>query len=482
MALLAIAVVVAIAPDASADAGLLAKWGSAGNGPSQFRIPTKLTVDPAGNVYVADSNNYRVQKFTTDGVFISQWGSIGTANGQFEVDQAVASDTAGNIYVADFSNHRIQKFTGDGTFITAWGSQGTGNGQFQSPNGVAVSPAGDVFTIEFAGGRVQRFTSDGTFVTTWGGFGSAPGQFQRPYGIAADAAGNVYVADRDASAIDKFAADGTFIKSWGSRGAGDGQFAGEEDLAVAPDGTIVVADTTNYRVQRFTSDGTFISKFDKAGSETFQPHGITVNQAGDIYINDGQANIGPRILKVHEVPAPVLGKSVDAQTIAGTVLIKLPGAKKFVKLTAQTQIAVGSSVDTTRGTVRITAARDTKGATEQGDFRTGVFKVTQRATSTPVTDLALQGGNFKKLCGGRATAAASAGRKVRHLWSKSTGHFRTTGRFASASVRGTEWEMQDRCDGTLTRVKSGAVTVRDVVRKKTVIVTAGKSYLARAKR
>jgi ferric-dicitrate binding protein FerR (iron transport regulator) len=68
---------------------------------------------------------------------------------------------------------------------------------------------------------------------------------------------------------------------------------------------------------------------------------------------------------------------------------------------------------------------------------------------------------------------------VRRLWGNATGRFRTAGRFASATVRGTQWLTADRCDGTLTQVKQGRVQVRDLVKKKTILVTAGKSYLAK---
>ena len=73
-------------------------------------------------------------------------------------------------------------------------------------------------------------------------------------------------------------------------------------------------------------------------------------------------------------------------------------------------------------------------------------------------------------------------RTSRHLWGDGKGRFRTSGRFSSATVRGTRWVVSDRCDGTLTRVVRGSVTVRDGVRNKTVVVRAGGQYLAPAPR
>jgi hypothetical protein len=121
--------------------------------------------------------------------------------------------------------------------------------------------------------------------------------------------------------------------------------------------------------------------------------------------------------------------------------------------------------------------------TQTATFFAGVFKLAQDKSAAPVTELQLFGGNFKKGCGASGRAVTSAGKKkvVRQLWGVGKGRFRTKGRYSSAAIRGTQWLTQDRCDGTSVRVKAGSVTVRDFVRKKTVIVKAPKSYLAPAK-
>jgi hypothetical protein len=80
----------------------------------------------------------------------------------------------------------------------------------------------------------------------------------------------------------------------------------------------------------------------------------------------------------------------------------------------------------------------------------------------------------------RASAARRTKRTVRRLTGSAKGRFRTRGRYASATVRGTKWTVTDRCDGTLTAVKSGVVVVRDLRRHKNLVVRAGKSRLVRA--
>jgi hypothetical protein len=136
----------------------------------------------------------------------------------------------------------------------------------------------------------------------------------------------------------------------------------------------------------------------------------------------------------------------------------------------------------TKGRVALTTAANTHGATQTTQAFEGFFTALQ-SPGASVTDLVLRSGNFDALCGsgGVDVARASANTKtVRHLWASGKGKFRTTGRFAAASIRGTEWLTEDRCDGTLITVKTGAVSVFDQVLQRTVVVTAGKTYLARA--
>jgi hypothetical protein len=132
--------------------------------------------------------------------------------------------------------------------------------------------------------------------------------------------------------------------------------------------------------------------------------------------------------------------------------------------------------------VTIIAATD-QGTTQNAWFYEGTFTVDQSSGPQPITTLTLAGAlpSCPKGGGGRA-AATSRKRKSRHLWGDGKGRFRTNGRFSAATVRGTRWVVSDRCDGTLTRVVRGSVTIRDRVRNKTVVIRAGQQYLAPAPR
>ena len=189
---------------------------------------------------------------------------------------------------------------------------------------------------------------------------------------------------------------------------------------------------------------------------------------------------GDHIVVVHgfaaPLPPPVAGKKVNAQPSGGTVKVELPGKKGFKVLKVGQQIPVGTTVDTTKG--RVTLVTAAKGAaTYQADFYDGVFKVGQ-AKGSKLTTLTLAA---KLACkgSGKAASAAKKRKKKRRLWGDGHGRFRTKGSFSSATVRGTKWLVQDTCTTTTTTVKRGKVAVRDFVKKKTVIVKAGKKYVAR---
>ena len=197
---------------------------------------------------------------------------------------------------------------------------------------------------------------------------------------------------------------------------------------------------------------------------------------------------------------PVLGRTVVVTPVRGRVLVSTPAGsaraaasvpglkgRNFVPLTGARAIPVKSFLDTRRGTVRLVSARDSRGTTQSGNFSSGVFQVLQSRTGKGLTELRLKGSSFRR-CSRRArrsvadAAARRSRRTIRRVRGKATGRFRTRGRYSSATVRGTDWSTIDRCDGTLTTVKSGRVAVRDFRRRKTVVVRAGKRYLARPRR
>jgi ferric-dicitrate binding protein FerR (iron transport regulator) len=166
--------------------------------------------------------------------------------------------------------------------------------------------------------------------------------------------------------------------------------------------------------------------------------------------------------------------------------------KGFKRLLGAETLPVGATLDTAHGRVKVRSAADTKAKKLQsGQFFRGRFSIRQsrikKRSKKLITELRLTGSSFKKTCKPKAKASISAKRKkkskrrVRRLFGNAKGSFRTSGRNAAATVRGTRWSVQDRCDGTLVTVQRGRVEVRDKVKRKTVIVRTGHTYLARAR-
>jgi hypothetical protein len=171
------------------------------------------------------------------------------------------------------------------------------------------------------------------------------------------------------------------------------------------------------------------------------------------------------------------------------VTVKLPGITKPVALNHDSSVPVGSVIDATHGTVTVNTVPREDGHKQWATFSGAKFQVLQSKTGKPVTEIRLRGGSFASclrptsspsLFGrGAVFATASSKRKVRSLWGRGKGHFRTRGRNGAATVRGTIWFTEDRCDGTFVHVRRGLVAVRDFKKHKTVMVPKGHSYLAK---
>ena len=509
---------------AAADLAFVDQFGGGtGPGPGQFSNPDDLAVDGPGNLYVADGSNNRVQVFTASGQFVRQFGTGGEDAGEMNTTNGVAVDSAGNVYVADRGNSRVLQFDSAGGFVKGWGwgvdsaadafqtctaaslceigtsvNSGTKLGGLFIPQAIAVDTGGDVYVSEFAGDqRVQRYDPAPivSYVTGWGAPGSAPGQFARPAGLAIDSQSNVFVADRDNSRVQKFTSTGSFLQTIGSPGSGPGQLNTVEDVAVDRAGDVWVAESTTHRLSKFTPDGAFITSYASPlpGAGTFSPAAIIFGPGGDLYMLDSSSVPIFRILRLRETFRPDYGKLVRLDVVKGQVFVKLPAGSArasgsaaqgagFVPLTEARTVPVRSILDTTRGTVKLTAARNKAGKTQSGQFTAGVFQVLQsrKKSAKGLTELALKGSSFKGCGAARAQSSGLSHRTIRRLSGSANGRYRTRGRHSAATVRGTKWTVADRCDGTLTTVKRGKVEVRDFRLRKTIILAAGKRYLAKA--
>ena len=335
----------------------LLKWGSVGTGDGQFNLPVGLEADGSGNVYVADKDNNRVQKFTTTGQFVTKWSTTATV-GVHPGD--VAIDPSGNVYALNgWDCYSVGRYTPTGLLLTSWGSNcfnpNLANGEFHTPQGIATDSSGNVYVADTGNNRVQRFGPPGNFLAKWGsGPGSANGQFNGPYGIAVDGAGNVYVADSNNNRIQRFSPTGTFITAWGAAGSGDGQFNFPYGVATDSAGNVYVADVGNHRIQKFDPNGTFLTKWGSGpgiGDGQFnRPGGISVDSTGNVYVADTLNNRIQKFASGEVTPPPTLPPPPPPPptglTLVATIAVPAPPRLMAVNsVTHRAYVAVGSFPD-----------------------------------------------------------------------------------------------------------------------------------------
>jgi tripartite motif-containing protein 71 len=271
--------------------------GSKGSENGQFNTPHSLAVDSFGNIYVGDTGNKRIEKFSPNGTFVASWGTAGTNNGQFLGLHDITVDPEGKfVYSLELNNHRVQKFDSNGTFITKWGYNGTGGRDAQrSPHQIAVNSMGIVYLTDRNGNQILKFYSNGNFIETIGSKGAGPGQFDGPHGIAIDSDNdNVYVTDMKNHRIQVFDSNDSFIRQWGSFGNGTGQFS-DTATGIALDNNnnknnnVYVIDKINTRVQMFDKEGNYLTgwgSYGKGPEQLNEPEDIAVDNKGLIYVTD----------------------------------------------------------------------------------------------------------------------------------------------------------------------------------------------------
>ena len=242
------------------------------------------------NIYVADTNNNRVQKFSSAGTALGVYGKQGKApeggSPRFLGPTAVAVDVQGNIYVADTFNSRIEKLSPSGAFVwqTPLGGQ---------PRGVAVDAQGNVYATSYYNQQVRKFDSAGKLITLWGGRGRTNGLFLGPAAIAVDKSGRVYVADTGNSRVSIFSLlpDGSYGYSgqFGGAGGAAGQFSALGGIAVAQDDTVYAVDTGGHRVQKFNPFGAPFKSW-IAAAQLQSVAGLALDGSGHVIVVDSQSN------------------------------------------------------------------------------------------------------------------------------------------------------------------------------------------------
>jgi hypothetical protein len=447
------------------------------NGTGQIQLTSSTGYSATDPSVSANGNEIVFHRSGGPGYGIWQVRADGTGAHQVTVDpQAVAANDTDPTWSPDGS--RIAFIRNSDVFVMNADGSGSTNlttGLAASADMPAWSPDGSQIAF-LASNQIWLVAPGGTpgpTQLTTGSIGNRGGPSWSPdgsrlaYGVGPASVGSIWTVNRNGSGEARLV--GGLVEVW--------------EISWSPDGTKIgfIQDTgTNPAVQEelFTvnADGTGVTQ---------------LNVDTDISMDWGPlASLAP--------PAPVLGKAVNVDVVKGTVLVAVPargargrGARasqkglKFVPLEEARQIPTGSFLDTSRGTVSLKSATGAGSKTQSGQFTSGIFQVFQsrKKRDKGLTELRVKGGSFSRCRssrgGKRASASALSKATIRKLKANAKGRFRTRGRRSAATVRGTIWITADRCDGTLTTVKRGRVEVRDFRRKKTVIVRAGKSYLAR---
>jgi YD repeat-containing protein len=279
------------------DPSYLSAFGSSGTGDGQLKAPGDVAIDSQGNLWVIDTSNNRVQKFSPEGQFLAKFGSYGSGNGQLNRPTAIAIAANGDLLITDAGNARVERFSAAGAYLSKFGTKGTGNGQFagSGPEGIAIDAAGNIWVSDTYGGRLEEFSSAGAFLKAAGSPGSGTGQLGEPTGIDIDAGGNVWVADWQNNRLSVFNSSGSYLSQVGSAGSGNGQFSGPDGIEIDAQGNVWVGDQENNRIQRFDVAGQYRGQFGAPGSGPGQlslsyPMGLASDDHGHLWVTDAGNN------------------------------------------------------------------------------------------------------------------------------------------------------------------------------------------------
>lgn len=275
--------------------------GSPGRELGQLNDPKNVAVDGQGNLWVADTGNSRVQKFSPDGRPQAMIGREGEGAGEFKQPWGLAFDAQGNLWVADTWNHRLQKFSPDGKFLLQVGKFGQGqdaaNAQellLYGPRAVVVAPDGSLWVADTGNRRVLHLNADGQIIGLIGsgsatGSGRGPGQLNEPVGLSVDTQGNLWVADTWNRRIQQFDATGRYLTEVTVPGWDNTGLTNKPYVIALSDGGALASEPDRHRLLRFDAGGQLVAVINHQGNDAagfVRPTGLAADTQGNLYVAD----------------------------------------------------------------------------------------------------------------------------------------------------------------------------------------------------
>lgn len=301
--------------------------GDGGLHSGELVAPRNLAIAPDGTIFVADSGRDRIVAFGTNGDLLRDWGTTGDAPGNFNQPWGLAADDE-FVYVADTWNHRVQKFTHEGEFVDAFGESGTvaeiganSGGYFFGPRSLVLLPDNGLLVTDTGNHRLQLFDREGNFQQTIGQQGTQPGQFNEPVGLGSGPDNSILVADTWNARIQRFTPSLVPNFTWPFDGWEGNSAENKPYLAVDSAGRVYATDPENARVVIFDADGTYLARFGKRGDGIDSlglVNGITIDGSDNIYVVDAVNN---RVLRYPAIDfdsldVPAAGQPADANAPA----------------------------------------------------------------------------------------------------------------------------------------------------------------------
>lgn len=281
------------------------QFGAAGTEAGMFNAPRGVAVAADGSLYIADSRNNRIQHLAKDGTVIKVWGSFADVQkgnapgGTFNEPWGIAIGPDGFVYVADTWNFRIQKFDPDGNFVKMWGYFGQAEKPeaFWGPRGLYIDHQNHIFVTDTGNKRVVVFDSEGNPITQFGTEGVDPGMFNEPVGITGDENGNIYVADTWNQRIQVFKPDenGSYqpVTNWEINGWNGESLDNKPFITVDQKGHLFAADPEGYRILEFTTSGEFLhtwGEYSQNQDGFGLVGGVAVDPDGNLWVCDAGNN------------------------------------------------------------------------------------------------------------------------------------------------------------------------------------------------